>query len=76
MEAGAQVRTGRLWRHSDEAEDEFRGTVGKVRCVVCFCARRGARDLGGGDLGWGGALVGGGEVGAGGTDGEGWSGRR
>ena len=55
------------------AEDESRGTVGKVRCVLCLCSKR-ARDweveICGGD----GALVLAGEVGTGRVDGEGWSG--
>ena len=54
------------------AEDESRGTVGKVRCVLCLCSR-GARDWEVEMFGDG-ALVEAGEVGTGRVDSEGWSG--
>ena len=51
------------------AEDEFRETVGRVRCVLCLCST-GARDWEVEIFGVGSALVRGAEVGTGGVDGE------
>ena len=49
VEGGAQVRA-RGVETFRRAEDESRGTVGRVRCVLCLCSTRSER-LGGGDLG-------------------------
>ena len=42
MEGGTQVRA-RGVKTFRRAEDDSRGTVGRVRCVLCVCYRR-ARD--------------------------------
>ena len=68
VDGDAQVRAGGVDTFR-RAEDESRGTVGRVRCALCPCSG-GARDpeveiVGGSD-----ALVGGGEMGTCWIDGE------
>ena len=70
VEGGAQVRSRGVWTFR-RAEDGSRGTVGKVRCVLCIVLDE-EREIGRWRFfGGSGALMEGGEAFAGGVDGEG-----